>query len=106
MDYVLQFPLTSEDIDFLNITTIKFEVFNTHGLGVETNPNDSGWCDLASGARIIGEHDRVAFLNVTPEQLTFLTIKYYNRLKPLHNGFKKIYKYDPGIRYRRNQMTK
>ncbi len=99
MDYVLQFPLESEDIDFLNATSIEYKVFNTHGLKTETifEP-DSGWCDMATGARIIGKDDRVAFLNVTPEQLTYLTMRYYNRLKPLHNGFKKIYKYKADIR--------
>lgn len=95
MDYVLQYQITPEDVDFLNITSIEFEVFNPH---VDLNKQDSGWCDMETGARIITDSDRVAFLNVTPEQLTFLTLKYYNRLKPLHNGFKKIYKYDPGIR--------
>jgi len=91
MDYVLQFPLTSDDIDFLNVTDLEFEIFS-QGHGV-LDKNDSGWRDAATGARIISKDDRVAFLNVTSEDLTFLTLKYPNRLKPLHNGFKKIYKY-------------
>jgi hypothetical protein len=95
MDYVLQFPLDKDDIDFLNVTTIDFEIFNP---SEEFDPNDSGWCDAATGARIISDTHRVAFKNVTSEQLTFLTMKYYNRLKPLHNGFKKIYKYKTEIR--------
>lgn len=94
MDYVLQYQITEDDIDFLNNTSIKFEVFDSHGLKSEADYNDSGWCDAATGARIIGVNDRVAFLNPSPEDLTLLTIKYYNRLKPLHNGFKKIYKYN------------
>jgi hypothetical protein len=98
MDYVLQHQITEEDIDFLNITSIKFKIFNTHGLKCETDLNDSGWCDAATGARIIGVDDRVAFLDVSPEELTYLTLRYYNRLKPLHNGFKKIYKYNANIR--------
>jgi hypothetical protein len=97
MDYVLQHQITEEDIDFLNITSIKFEIFNSHGLAPETDITDSGWCDMATGARIISPIDRVAFLDVSPEELTFLNLKYYNRLKPLHNGFKKIYKYKTDI---------
>ena len=96
MDYVLQYPLTSDDVDFLNATSIQFEVFNPHGLKPEGY--DSGWCDMATGARMIGENDRVAFLSVSDEDLLLLTLKYHDRLKPLHNGFKKIYKYDPNIR--------
>jgi hypothetical protein len=95
MDYVLQYPLDHEDIAFLNSTTINYEIFDPTG---EFDPNDSGWCDMATGARIINNTDRVAFKNVSPEQLTFLTLKYYNRLKPLHNGFKKIYKYKTDIK--------
>ena len=94
MDYVLQFPLDNDDIDFLNGTSIKFQIFNPDGAYEE---NDSGWCDMATGARIISNEDRVAFLDVTPDELTFLTLRYYNRLKPLHNGFKKIYKYETDI---------
>ena len=97
MDYVLQFSLTESDIEFLNETSVKFKVFNS----IELNPShdpDGGWRDIATGARIVHKDDRVAFLNVTPEELTLLTLKFYNRLKPLHNGFKKIYKYDPNIR--------
>jgi hypothetical protein len=94
MDYVLQFPLDNNDIDFLNSTTINFEIFDPL---IEFNENDSGWCDMATGARIISDTHRVVFKDVSPEQLTFLTLKYYNRLKPLHNGFKKIYKYNANI---------
>jgi hypothetical protein len=94
MDYVLQFPLDNDDIDFLNATSIKYEVFDPSGAYDE---NDSGWCDAATGARIISGTERVAFLDVSPEELTYLTLRYYNRLKPLHNGFKKIYKYNANI---------
>jgi len=88
MDYVLQHELTKEDLDFLNVTTLEFKVFNTHGLKVETQ-FDSGWCDAATGSQIIGKYDRVAFLNVTPEDLTLLSLRFYNRLQPLNNGLKK-----------------
>jgi hypothetical protein len=93
MDYVLQHPLTDEDVDFLNITSIKFEVFDPNEVKTELDYHDSGWCDVVTGARIISSNHRVAFLDVSPEELTYLTLRYYNRLKPLHNGFRKIYKY-------------
>lgn len=95
MDYVLQHPLTTDDVDFLNETTLDFEIFNPH---VEYSENDSGWCDMATGARIISNSERVAFLSVSDEDLLLLTLKYHDRLKPLHNGFKKIYKYNANIR--------
>lgn len=95
MDYVLQFPITPNDVVFLNSTSIEFEVFNPN---VDPHKRDSGWCDMETGARLVTDSDRVAFKNVTEEQLTLLTLKYHNRLKPLHNGFSKIYKYNADIR--------
>ena len=95
MDYVLQYQITADDVDFLNSTSIDFEVFNPN---VDLHKQDSGWCDIETGARIITDSDRVAFKNVTAEELTLLTLKFQERLKPLHNGFKKIYKYEPNIR--------
>ena len=95
MDYVLQYPITMDDVAFLNETTLAFEIFSPHDI---EHKNDSGWCDMASGARIIDRDDRVAFLNVSKEDLLLLTLKYHDRLKPLHNGFKKIYKYNANIR--------
>lgn len=95
MDYVLQHSLTNDDIDFLNVTSIEFEIFNPND---DYRGNDSGWCDAATGARIISGAERVAFLNVGDEDLLLLTLKYHDRLKPLHNGFRKIYKYNANIR--------
>lgn len=77
MDYVLQHPLTADDVDFLNSTTVEFEVFNPN---VDTDKRDSGWCDMETGARIVTDADRVIFKDVSPEDLTLLTLKYYNRL--------------------------
>jgi hypothetical protein len=92
MDYVLRGHLTESDIDFLNITTIEFELFDSHGLKPETQLGfDSGWCDMTTGARIISERDRVRFNNVSPEELTLLILKFGHRLKDLHDGMKRIY---------------
>lgn len=91
MDYVLRRSLTGSDVDFLNTTTIEFELFDSHGLKPETNVFDSGWCDMTSGARIISERDRVRFNNVSPEELTLLILKFGERLKELHDGMKRIY---------------
>lgn len=92
MDYVLQQSLTSEDIEFLNETTIEFEIFDTHGLKPETQLGfDSGWCDMTTGARIIGKNDRARFNNVNDVELTLLTLKFGKRLREFHTGMKKIY---------------
>lgn len=92
MDYVLRRSLTESDVDFLNTTTIEFELFDSHGLKPETKLGfDSGWCDMNTGARIISERDRVRFNNVSPEELTLLTLKFGDRLKELHDGIKRIY---------------
>lgn len=95
MDYVLRRSLTESDVNFLNITTIKFELFDSHGLKPETKLGfDSGWCDINTGARIISERDRVRFNNVSPEELTLLILKFGDRLKELHDGMKRIYNID------------
>lgn len=90
MDYILRYQLTESDINFLNETTIEFEVHNTHGLKPETQ-FDSGWCDITTGARIIGTYDRVVFRNVTEQEYTLLLLKFGNRPKELTSGFKEIY---------------
>lgn len=92
MDYVLRRSLTEDDIDFLNETTIKFVIFNSHGLAPETQIGyDSGWCDASTGARIINSNDRVLFKSVSASELTLLTLKFGDRLKELHDGIKRIY---------------
>lgn len=90
MDYILRYTLTESDVNFLNATTIEFEVHNTHGLKVETE-FDSGWCDMNTGARIIGIYDRAVFKNVSEQEFTLLLLKFGSRLKELTNGFKEIY---------------
>ncbi len=92
MDVVLKGQLREEDIDFLNHTSIEFSIFNSHGLMSETNLNDNGWCDMNTGARIIGINDRVMFRNVQAEDLTLLNLKYDRRVLILdHDGLRKIY---------------
>lgn len=41
------------DVDFLNVTSIKFEF--------EDGKRDSGWCDMFTGARILSAHDKIIF---------------------------------------------
>ena len=97
MDYILRYPLSSDDIDFLNITTIEYEIHDTKGTAalVEANYDkslhDSGWCDYATNARIINDKERAIFRNVTPAQYTFLELKFGERLKELHSGLRSIY---------------
>ena len=89
MNYILRYRLTSTDINFLNETTIEFEIHNTHGY--KPGVYDSGWCDMATNARIIGDHDRAVFYNVSEKEYTLLLLKFGSRLKELTNGFKEIY---------------
>lgn len=92
MDYVLRRSLTDSDVDFLNITTIEYELFDSHGLKPETKLGfDSGWCDMNTGARIINNRDRVRFNNVSPKELTLLLLKFGDHIRELHNGMKQIY---------------
>jgi hypothetical protein len=93
MDYILRYPLTESDIEFLNTTTIEFDIHNTHGLKVETQL-DSGWCDMTTGARIIGTHDRAVFKNVTEQEYTLLLLRFGKRPKELTSGYKEIYNID------------
>ena len=93
MDYVLKHSLTSNDIDFLNETTLDFAII-TNNHQVES---DSGWRDAATGARIINANDRAVFKNVAPADVTLLTLKYGDRVSILHNGLARIYKYNTHI---------
>ena len=93
MDYVLRRSLTEADIDFLNETTVEFEIFNSHGLAPETKVGyDSGWCDASTGARIINNNDRVLFKNVSEQELTLLLLKFGSRLLEMNTNLSRIYK--------------
>jgi hypothetical protein len=91
MDYLLRNPLTDDDIDFLNVTDMEFDIVDTHGLKPETNVFDSGWCDGSTGQRVISPRDRAVFKNVTAAQYTYLQLRYRDRLNELHDGLKGIY---------------
>lgn len=97
MDYILRYPLNKDDIDFLNITSIEYEIHDTLGTAALVEANfekglhDSGWCDYATNARIINDKDRAIFKNVSASQLTFLELKFGIRLKELHAGLREIY---------------
>lgn len=98
MDYLLRFPIEDADCDFLNSTSIKYDVVDAHKdtitkLATDVDDMlDSGWCDWATGARIVDERDRVVFRNVSDSDLTFLTLKFGKRIKKLAGGMKEIYK--------------
>lgn len=97
MDYLLRFPIEDVDCDFLNSTSIKYDVVDAHKdtiTKLATDVDDilgSGWCDMATGARIVDERDRVVFRDVSPQELTLLLIKYPKRLKKMTGGFRSIY---------------
>ena len=87
MDYILRYTLNAEDIEFLNMTTIPFELHNPFVKEL----NDSGWCDYSTGSRIVSDDDRVIFKEPSEQQVTFLQMKFGNRLKELHDGLREIY---------------
>ena len=53
--------------------------------------NDSGWCDMGTGAYIITGADRAIFWNVSDSDRTFLNLKYDSRLKELTGTMEYIY---------------
>lgn len=96
MDYLLRFPIEDIDLDFLNTTTIKYDVLDVHRspfgkLVTDLDEFDSGWCDMATGARIVSERDRIVFRDVSPQELTLLLIKFPERLKKLTDTMERIY---------------
>lgn len=96
-DYLLRNALNSDDVAFLNETDMVFELVNTHGLKPETDAFDSGWCDAETGARLINQYDRVVFKNLSPEDLTYLMVRYSDRLKLLTADMENIYNYRDDI---------
>jgi hypothetical protein len=87
MDYILRYELTPDDIEFLNITSMDYELHKPDKL----SENDSGWCDWSTGGYIVSKNDRVIFKDVSDSDLTFLTLKFGTRLKELHEGMQAIY---------------
>lgn len=92
MDYILRYPLTSDDIDFINNSSMEIEIHNP-----DVTDNDSGWCDMATGQRLVMHNDRAVFHNVSSPDLLMLKLKYGDRLKELHEGMKSIYNIDREI---------
>lgn len=87
MNYILRYPLESEDIEFLNHTSIDYELHKPDLLC----ENDSGWRDYSTGGYIVRKNDRAIFKNVSDSDLTFLTLKYGFRLKPMLSSMDEIY---------------
>ncbi len=87
MNYILRNPASFNDVEFLNSTSYDYDLFNPTLL----SDNDSGWCDMATGGRILTASDRLIFKNVSPKQFTLLKLKYQDRLKPLTTDVQEIY---------------
>lgn len=90
-DYLLRNSLSDSDIEFLNETTMQFDLVNTHGLKPETNAFDSGWCDMGTGQRIVHHLDRAVFRNISEAEYTYLELRYRGRLNELTDGLRGIY---------------
>lgn len=89
MDYILRYRLTSNDIDFINNSSMDIEIYNPDVTG-----NDSGWCDMTTGQRLVMHNDRAIFHNVREPDLLMLKLKFGNRIVELHDGMKSIYNID------------
>lgn len=87
MEYILRYQLTSDDIEFLNETTIDYDLHKPDKIAV----NDSGWCDYSTGGYIVTKNDRAIFKGVSDTELTLLKLKFGTRLKELHDGLREIY---------------
>lgn len=88
-DYLLRNSLSDSDIEFLNETTMQFDIVNTEG--PKPGEYDSGWCDMATGQRIIHPKDRAVFRHVSEAEYTYLQLRYRDRLNELTDGLKSIY---------------
>lgn len=87
MEYILRYQLESEDVDFLNHTSIDYYLHRPNKLAV----SDSGWRDVATGGYLVDGYDRAIFKDVSAADLTFLTLKFGSRLKPMIAGIEEIY---------------
>jgi uncharacterized protein related to proFAR isomerase len=90
-DYLLRNSLSDDDIDFLNETDMEFDIVDTYSVKSDSDVFDSGWCDWATGQRMISHRDRAVFKNVTAAQYTYLQLRYRDRLNELTDGLKGIY---------------
>ena len=87
MNYILRYALTPDDINFLNITSLDYDLHTPDKL----SEHDSGWCDYSTGGYIVSKNDRVIFKDVSDIDLTFLKLKFGTRLKEFHEGMQAIY---------------
>lgn len=73
MKYFLKTTSPQEDVEFLNNTTIEFSFIGSE--------NDSGWCDAATGARIVSADDAVVFYNVSDQDALALIMRFNRRIE-------------------------
>lgn len=70
---LLKHCIPTDDVDFLNITPIQFEFYG--------NKNDSGWCDMTTGYRILNASDKIIFFVENNEEEVVLKYKFGDRLE-------------------------
>jgi hypothetical protein len=75
--YKLNRALKNTDIDFINESDVPFEIDDNELLGT----TDSGWCDGASGQRIVTPSMRVVFDLSDPTHKTLVHTKYFGELE-------------------------
>ena len=73
--FILDSVHPEEDVNFLNATCIDF-VF-------QGPPNDSGWCDWNTGARILRSSDVIIFTTHSESDCIALELTFGKRIKDL-----------------------
>ena len=66
-----------QDVDFLNATEIEFEITTPFSLD---GSRDSGWCDMATGCRILSKYDGIMFATDSKDDEVLLKYKFGNRI--------------------------
>ena len=74
--------IPDEDVDFLNTTEISFEIVTA--FSDQNGARDSGWCDMATGCRILSKYDGIMFATDSKEDEVLLKYKFGDRIKEYH----------------------
>jgi hypothetical protein len=75
--YKLNRSLKSNDVEFINDSDVPYTIDDDQLLG----PTDSGWCDAATGQRLITPSMRIVFDLTVPAHKTLMHTKYFGELE-------------------------
>lgn len=75
--FLLQLDNPKGDCNFLNATSIYFFFVNNYG------PEDSGWCDWDTGARIINKEDKIILVTEDDQEEAVIRFTFGERIQYL-----------------------